>query len=263
MADVTHLIAWLDEALTKPELVPDIRERHPSMTAHEAYQLQAGVMDARVARGDKVFGYKAALTSAAMQAQIGIGQPLLGTLLQSRLFTDGATVSLSEHGFMRATLEPEIAVVLSRDLSGPSLRTSDVHSAIAGYLPAIELGDYRTEEAVGRTLVGSVVCNTFNGGTVLGRTMTPPSLGLDLCLEGMTMKLNGEPVGSGTGIEVLGDPLNSVAFMANELGKLGRGLKAGMVLMTGSIVASVALSPGDHVQVGFTRLGTVEVRIVE
>ena len=61
----------------------------------------------------------------------------------------------------------------------------------------------------------------------------------------MSLYRNGEAIGSGTGVEVLGDP-HSVAFMANKLAEYGRELKAGMVLMTGSIVASIPLEVGDH-----------------
>lgn len=261
MSELADLVAWLDAALTAPELVPDIRERKPGITALDAYRLQAGVMGARVARGDRIIGYKAALTSVAMQEQVGIPEPMLGTLLASKVYDETVPVSLSEKGFLRATLEPEIAVVMAGDLQGPGLTRADTIAAVGGYLPAIELGDYRTDQAVGRTLVGSVVCNTFNGGILLGQPMTPA--GLDLRTEGMSMYLNGEPAGSGTGMEVLGDPLNSVTFMANKLGEMGQALREGMLLMTGSIVASIALNPGDRVEVKFTRLGTVQVRITD
>lgn len=260
MTSLTELTTWLDDALKAPEHVPDIRDKWPDISPLDAYQLQASVMAARANQGDRIIGYKAALTSAAMQAQIGIPEPMLGTLMASKLFDEDVPVSLRAQGFMRATLEPEIAVLLSDDLAGPNVTRNDVLGAIAGYLPAIELGDYRTDESIGRTLVGSVVCNTFNGGTVLGQPLTAPN-GIDLRVEGMSMYVNGAPSGSGTGVEVLGDPLNSVAFMANKLAEIGQSLKAGMVLMTGSIVASVALNPGDLVEVKFTRLGRVQVRI--
>ncbi|NKC17045.1 MAG: 2-keto-4-pentenoate hydratase [Gammaproteobacteria bacterium] len=262
MDGLEQLIPWFDEALNAPALVPDIRQRKPDITPLQAYRLQAGIMAARVARGDRIAGYKAALTSAAMRAQIGVPEPLLGTLLASKVFPEDEPVSLCGKGFLRATLEPEIAVVLGAELQGPGVDAVQALSASAGYLPAIELGDYRAADAVGHTLIGSVVCNTFNGGIVLGRPLTPPA-GIDLRVEGMSLRVNGVPAGSGTGIEVLGDPLNSVAFMANKLAELGLGLRAGMVLMTGSIIASIAVAPGDHAEVAFTRLGTVQVRIAD
>ncbi len=72
--------------------------------------------------------------------------------------------------------------------------------------------------------------------------------------------MNGDVQGSATAVEVLGDPLHAVVFIANKLAELGLSLKASMVLMTGSIVPSVVVRPGDEVQVDFTRLGQVRVR---
>lgn len=77
------------------------------------------------------------------------------------------------------------------------------------------------------------------------------------------MRLNDAPAGSGTGVEVLGDPLNSVAFMANKLAEFGGALEPGMLLMTGSITGSIPLGPGDRVDVEFTRLGSVSLRFTD
>ncbi|MFT5389866.1 MAG: 2-keto-4-pentenoate hydratase [Gammaproteobacteria bacterium] len=260
MDDPKELAVWLDTALSASTLVPDIRELRPGITHDEAYRLQLEVMARRVAAGDRIVGYKAALTSPAMQAQVGIDEPLLGTLLGSRIVTGSEPVSISGWGFLRPTLEPEIAVVLGRDLQGPGVTRIDALRAIAGYLPAIELGDYRTSVEVGQTFIGAVVCNTFNGGIVLGQPYVAPA-GIDLRREGMTMTHNGKPAGSGTGVEVLGDPINSVIFIANKLAEYGHGLRAGMILMTGSIVASIPLAAGDDVDVEFTQLGAVRVRM--
>jgi 2-keto-4-pentenoate hydratase len=48
--------------------------------------------------------------------------------------------------------------------------------------------------------------------------------------------------------------------MANKLAEAGLSLQAGMVLLTGSIVRSVAVQPGDAIRVAFTRLGSLHVR---
>jgi 2-keto-4-pentenoate hydratase len=134
----------------------------------------------------------------------------------------------------------------------------DALAAVAGYLPALELGDYRTGDHP-RSLQQTLVCNTFSGGIVLGGPLSAPA-GLELRLEGMVLSSNGAVRASATAVEVLGDPLRSVAFMANKLAELGLGLRAGMVLMTGSIVRSIPLLPGDDVRVEFTRLGSVRLR---
>jgi 2-keto-4-pentenoate hydratase len=216
-------------------------------------------MEARVERGDRIIGYKAALTSKAMQEQAGVHEPLLGTLLASRLFEERRAISLK--GFIKATLEPEIGVLLKADLRGPGLTPLDALGAIGGYLPCVEIGDIRTGENK-RSPQQTIVCNTFNGGHVFGRPLNAPE-DMDLRLEGMVLMLNGEVRASATAVEVLGDPLNSVVFIANKLAELGLYLRAGMVLMTGSIVRSVEVRPGDEVLVEFTRLGRLHVRFSE
>jgi len=258
--DIAQLATELDLALRAPRPTPSVLDANPDLTPAQAYQLQLAIAERKVAEGDQLLGYKAALTSAAMQAQIGIPEPMLGTLLASRDHSLNPRVSLGAHRFLNATLEPEIAIVMRERLAGPGARATDVLRAAAGAIPALELGDYRLADETPMRLQDSVAMNTFNGGIVLGAVLTPLH-GLDLTHEGMTLMVNGRPVGSGTGVEVLGSPLNSVAWMANKLAELGRAIEPGMVLMTGSIVSSVPLAPGDQVNVHFSRIGSVSVAI--
>jgi 2-keto-4-pentenoate hydratase len=253
------LADWLEARLAEPSPVPEILTRAPELTPAGAYRLQQAVIERRVARGDRLIGYKAALTSKAMQQYAGVNEPVLGTLLGSRLFGEEAPVSLG--GFFKAALEPEVGVLLKGDLAGPGVTPLDALGAIAGYLPAVEIGDIRTGDNP-RSIQQTIACNTFNGGHVFGAPLTAPH-GIDLRVEGMVLSLNGELRGSATAVEVLGDPLNSVVFMANRLAERGLVLKAGMVLLTGSIVKSIPVRPGDEARVRFTRLGEVRVRFAD
>jgi 2-keto-4-pentenoate hydratase len=78
----------------------------------------------------------------------------------------------------------------------------------------------------------------------------------------MDYSINGVVQGSATGVEVMGNPLHAVALVANKIGAAGGTLKAGMVVMTGSLIANLPVAPGDHLQVEFTRLGRVQARFV-
>ena len=252
----SELTDWIDGHWNSDALIPEITEIAPELTPLEAQHIQAERMKRAEAAGDRIIGYKAALTSKAMQEQAGVGEPVLGTMLASRLYSEAEPVSLK--GFIKATLEPEVGVLMKTDLKGPGVTALDALAAIEGFLPCVEIGDIRTGEHP-RTLQQTIVCNTFNGGHVFGAPLVAPS-GIDLRREGMVLSANGEVVGSATAVEVLGDPLLSVAFMANKLGEIGGSLKAGMVLMTGSIVRGIPVHAGDHVQVQFTRLGGVSLQ---
>jgi 2-keto-4-pentenoate hydratase len=73
---------------------------------------------------------------------------------------------------------------------------------------------------------------------------------------------NGEIVGTYTGAEVMGDPLNALAWLANHLGPRGLALEPGEVVMSGSISGALRPKPGDTVRARFARLGSVSVQIV-
>jgi 2-keto-4-pentenoate hydratase len=250
------LTQWIEQRLASGQPVPEITGQDPKLTTEAAYRIQAELMQRKVAGGDRIIGYKAALTSKAMQQREGIASPVLGTLLASRLRPEAEPVSLA--GFLKGTVEPEVGVILARDLAGPGVTPQSAVAAIAGYVPAIEVGDIRTEGR--RSLQHTICCNTFNGAHLFGTALTAP--GIDLRREGMVLSLNGNPVASATAIEVLGDPVLSVVFMANKLAELGLSLKAGMVLLTGSIVSSIPVRPGDSIRIEFTRLGDIGARFV-
>jgi 2-keto-4-pentenoate hydratase len=73
------------------------------------------------------------------------------------------------------------------------------------------------------------------------------------------VQINGRDVASGFGSAVLGNPLNSVAWLAGKLGQYGKGLRAGDIVMTGSFVRQFPLSPGDVAVADFSGIGRVEV----
>jgi len=71
--------------------------------------------------------------------------------------------------------------------------------------------------------------------------------------------INGAEAATGLGDAVLGNPLNSVVWLAGKLGQFGRSLKAGEIIMTGSFTRQFPIAPGDRIRTEFSGVGTVEV----
>jgi 2-oxo-3-hexenedioate decarboxylase/2-keto-4-pentenoate hydratase len=71
--------------------------------------------------------------------------------------------------------------------------------------------------------------------------------------------INGVEVGRGTGADVLGHPHNALAWLANHLAADGKGLRAGQIVLTGSLVKTVWLKAGDKAMMALEGLGRVEV----
>jgi 2-keto-4-pentenoate hydratase len=182
---------------------------------------------------------------------------VLGFLLASGVFGSGDAVPLSR--FVAIGVEVEVAFLLKRDLAGPGVTTAAALLAVEGAMPSFELIDFR----LGGTPRGTdvVADGVLTNAIVLGRPLTPVS-GIDLALEGVVLEEDGQIVATQTAAEVLGNPLVSLAWAANTLGGMGLGLRAGDLVLTGSISKVLRPKAGQSVRASFTRLGSVSCRFV-
>ena len=255
----THkkLLDWLEGQIFGDDAFGDVLEREPGLTVVDAYRLRDALMKRRIAKGDEHIGYKAAGASRAVQAQEHAEGPIVGCLMRSGLVAEGESIAAT--GYKRVIVESEVAVLLKHDLAGPGVTVLDALRAIEGYFPAIEVIAQREVRGKRSHQMRILGAKFAGGGIVVGGPMHAPH-GIDLRLEGMVISINGKVQGSATGVEVMGDPLNAVAMMANTVGEFGESLKAGMVLMTGSFMGNLPVAAGDDVRVEFTRLGSVGVR---
>jgi 2-oxo-3-hexenedioate decarboxylase len=71
---------------------------------------------------------------------------------------------------------------------------------------------------------------------------------------------NGEPVALGAGAAVLGHPAAAIAMLANHLGRRGRELPAGSMILSGGVTEAVAVQAGDNVSLRVQGMGSVSLR---
>ncbi len=221
----------------------------------EAYRLQDQLREALLARGERLAGWKAAFTNRAAQEANQLAEPGCAFLLASGVLASGAEVPVAR--FSALAVEAEVAFVMRRELAGPGVTPARAATAVEGALPALELVDFRySGKAAGTDVIAEGV---FAVAVVLGGALTPIT-GLDLALEGLVYEQSGAIVATNTAAEVMGNPLNSLAWVANHLGARGLGLRAGDIVMTGSVSKLLRPKAGDTVRATYTRLGTVAAR---
>ena len=132
--------------------------------------------------------------------------------------------------------------------------------AVGALMPAFELVDDRSADYADLSFLGVVADNTWNAGVVLGPEVTDWG-NADLAAARGAMTINGQQVGEGRGGDVMGHPLEALAWLANTLAGRGKSLSAGMIVMTGSIVTTKFLSPGDTATVSIEGLGEARVSV--
>ena len=223
----------------------------------DAYGVQALFVEQLCSAGDVVVGHKVALTTRAAREHLGVHEPCYGCVTANYVYASDAEVPIGS--LANPHIEAETAFVLGEDLRGPGVTPVDVMRATRGILPALELVDLKVGEGIQAADV--IIHNALHGGLVTGSRLYP--LGrLHLQYEGVTVEHNGALHGSGTGFEVMGHPINPIVWLANKLADHGGFLKAGEVIISGSMVEPVRVRPGDYVRATYSRLGSVGARFM-
>jgi 2-keto-4-pentenoate hydratase len=222
----------------------------------QGYAIQAQLM---LHSAKPLFGWKIAATSVAGQTHINVDGPLAGRILAERVVPKGSEVHLGTNRMRVA--EAEFAFKMARDLP-PRTRAytqGEVVEAIGTLHPAIEIPDSRYADF---TKVGApqlIADNACAHQFMLGAATAADWCGLDLATHKVCGSITGRRGRSvkheGTGANVLGGPLIAMTWIANELSRLGAGLKAGEVVTTGTCVAPLPLHEGDVVIADFGVLG--------
>lgn len=224
----------------------------------DGYRIQSEVHQLLASDLGPLVGYKIGCTSEVMQQYLAIPHPCAGGVHERGVHQSGVVLGAAD--FVRMGIECEIAVRLEKDLdpAGAPFTSDSVAGSIECYLPAIEIVDdrYVKWESLGApTLIAD---DFFAAGIVLGRPVARSAVANLLDVEARAL-VNGEEVGRGTAADVLGHPHNALAWLANHLARQGTGLRAGEIVMTGSLVKTVWLEAGDRATMEFAGLGNVQV----
>src|SRR5579875_3305279 len=182
-------------------------------------------------------GFKIGATGSRMQAYLGLTEPAAGFMEQRHLY--GSGVQLRFDRFVNPGVECEVVVRLGRDLpAGPCTRERAAE-AVGEVMAGIEIVENRYGElqAVGTPLL--VADQMFHGAGVIGSPGSAVDIG---ALKGRIL-IGGVERDSGISTDLLGHPLNCLAWLAgSSVARAFGGLRAGQVIMLGSVVPVIWLS---------------------
>jgi 2-oxo-3-hexenedioate decarboxylase/2-keto-4-pentenoate hydratase len=200
-------------------------------------------------------GHKIGCTTPVMQRFLSIGHPCAGGVFAPNVQHERGVFRHAD--FLHVGVECEIGVRLARDLparAAPYVR-SDVAEAVGACLAAIEVVDDRYADYRALDTPTLVADDFFNAACVLG-TPVEDWRALDLAVLRGRMTINGAEVGTGRGGDILGQPLEALAWLANALASRGQYLKAGEFVLLGSVVETRWVEHGDLVEASIEGLGS-------
>jgi 2-oxopent-4-enoate/cis-2-oxohex-4-enoate hydratase len=248
----------LYQALIDRKAVDPLTDREPSITIEDAYQIQLRMIQRRLDAGETIVGKKIGVTSKVVMQMLKVNQPDFGQMTSGMVFNEGEAIRADS--MIAPKAEAEVAFMLKSDLMGPGVTAADVLRATECVMPCFEIVDSRIRDW--RILIQDTVADNASCGVLtLGGTRKSPRQ-LDLALAGMVLEKNGEIISTSTGAAVQGSPVNAVAWLANTLGRLGIGLKAGEVILSGSQSPLVPVKAGDSFSCSVGGLGSTSVRFI-
>jgi len=205
-------------------------------------------------------GFKIGATGKRMQEYLGLSGPAAG-------FMEGANVyrrvaALPFGSFIRPGVECEIAVRLAKDLSPRSYTMSEVADAVADVIAGVEIVENRYDDlrALGTpTLIADQV---YHCAAVVGDA-GGDWRGLDLGALRGRISVDGVERDRGVSSDLMGHPFACLAWLAgSEVAAAFGGLRAGHVVMLGSVTPPVWLDSPAEVTVAFDGMPTVTVRLI-
>lgn len=230
-----------------------ITDEWPDLDTDTAYAIQNETLRRREARGEKLIGVKLGLTSRAKQRRMNVDSPLVAWLTDAMILPAGEPVP--QELLIHPRVEPEIVFVMKTRLAGPGVTAAQALTAVEAVYAGAEVIDSRYRD-FRFTLNDVIADNASSGAFILGPVARDP-YDIDLALEAVLVEVDGKVVDSATGAAVQNHPAEALALAANDLGRRGKAIEPGQIVLTGGMTDAVPAGRGSRTAFHFTTLGSI------
>jgi len=269
LANSDELVAKLPVQLSQAfiQSVSNVPQPPASFTFPQAYALQNSavklVMKESFPSKPLVAGYKVGATAQKVQELFKVKEPFTGPILSWGLHKAPLNYQWTK---LDVAVECEFAFRLKREFAAGYLNvkhefnSTNVVDGIESLHLAVELVGSRWNGGMPGKLDLVIADFGCNIGLVIGKAILcrPPALrGLRTCP--VHLSINGKPAATGKGSDVLGDPLNALAWFLNFHRKNKQTLPSHPLISTGTCTGATPVKKGDRVKAVFGDHGTVDV----
>ncbi|MDQ0351377.1 2-keto-4-pentenoate hydratase [Alkalibacillus filiformis] len=246
-------------------LIDELRRANPNekklnknesiqQTIEEAYSFQMHLVEEESQNGNPLIGYKISLTSQETQKLFGAREPLYGALTKDSLVSGGLPLDeLSE-----PLIEVELMFIVDQDIKVEDDEITILNKTRVA--PGIEIPDSRFEDWFPNLTLHQIICDRAVAGKVV---VGEPVSGLTInSLKSIKadVRLNHETIATGYSSEVLGNPVNAVKWLCQELSKTEQCIQKGMIISSGTFIMPKRLERGSY-QVNFVGLGEIQFEV--
>ncbi len=226
------------------------------LSVKQAYALQSAVADLRRQRGEQVIGYKVGCTSSTIRAQLGIDHCISGRLYDTEQRESGAELSRSD--FANLAIEGELAIELSREPVDSDFSDGGMPTCVRRVFPVIELHHHisRGPQPTASELIAN---NAIHAGFVGGCGVSPDQVRSEPSL---SILADDALLDECSGPSLVANIRDSLQWLNTFVQQRSDRLRAGHIILTGSIPRLIPIERPCRVQVDAPPFGAVEATIV-
>lgn len=252
-------IQVLVEAEKNRQAVGPISDLVPGgLSLEDAHTICETIIGQRIAAGEELVGYKVGFTNIPVREQMGLPDSTYGYELKSMVLENGGELRMSE--LIAPKIECEICFRLGKDLSGKGLTVEQVMAATEAVSASFEICDARIKDWK-CPYPDFFADNGFSARIVLSGRWVPAGE-VDLLEETVVLSKDGAKLAEGKGAAAMGHPANAVSWLSGKLADRGKGLKAGQLVMTGTLTPILPIEVGSTYVASFSTLGDVKKTFV-
>lgn len=225
----------------------------PSLSVADGYAIRREVDLLRMIDGAVPAGRKVGSATRSALARNGLDEPFWSYIFSRGEHPESSSIDLRR--FIQPKIEAEVAFTLAQDLDDPELTPEAAFAAVRSLCPAIEIVDVRTGEW-NASAAESIADSGLNAGFMLGSpVLNDGQVDPHTITARIRTDRHGDTGPIGRTSDLIGGPLGVLTWLARSLVASGEPLRAGEIVLTGTLTPPVNLEPGRSYTAEFAGFG--------
>ena len=205
-------------------------------------------------------GFKIGATGKRMQEYLGLPGPAAGFMEARNIYRESATLRFAD--YIKPGVECEVAVRLARDLPPGPCTLEQAAAAVGEFTCGIEVVENRYDDLKTLGTPTLIADQVYHCAAVLGALGAADWRALPLGALRGRISIDGVERDAGVTTDLMGHPFTCLAWLAGSpVAAVFGGLKAGQVVMLGSVTPPVWLDAPARITVEFDGLPSAQVTL--